>query len=162
MKIRDYTPTDSDRCVEIFKSNQPKFFADNELPDFVEFLGGTPHPYYCLVEDETIVGCGGYWIHKDVRKAVLTWGMIANDRHRQGLGKRLTVYRLRQICTSQKADSIQIDTSQHTFEFYQKLGFEVDKITPDGYAQGLDQYDMVLTITTESCQKIQEIFDALN
>lgn len=161
MKIRNYTATDKSTCIDIFKSNQPKFFAEHELVDFIDFLDEDPQPYYCLVDSETVVGCGGYWVDLDNKQASLTWGMIKNNRHGEGLGKRLTVYRLHTICISKQADTIRIDTSQHTFEFYKKLGFIVDKITPDGYTKGLHQYDMTLPITPATSQKIREQFNLL-
>ena len=106
MKICDYISTDKQQCIDIFKSNQPKFFADHELDDFVDFLDEDPQPYYCLVDDGAVVGCGGFWIHASARQAVLTWGMIANNRHGEGLGKYLTIYRLYKICISKRADSV--------------------------------------------------------
>jgi hypothetical protein len=59
VQIRMYQPEDKPACIEIFKSNQPRFFADDELEEFVSFLDELPCPYLCLVHDETVVGCGG-------------------------------------------------------------------------------------------------------
>ena len=36
-----------------------------------------------------------------------------------------------------------LNTTQYTFEFYQKFGFNITKITKDYYRVGLDRYDMI-------------------
>ena len=38
---------------------------------------------------------------------------------------------------------IELNTTQKTFKFYEKFGFDVIKITPNYYAKGLDRYDML-------------------
>jgi [ribosomal protein S18]-alanine N-acetyltransferase len=39
---------------------------------------------------------------------------------------------------------IHLDTSQHTYRFFEKSGFSVKKISKNGYGEGLDKYDMIL------------------
>jgi len=39
-----------------------------------------------------------------------------------------------------------LNTSQHTQGFYARFGFEAEKVTPDGYAPGIDRWDMVLKL----------------
>ena len=39
---------------------------------------------------------------------------------------------------------IHLDTSQHTYRFFEKFGFSVNQISKNGYGEGLDKYDMTL------------------
>ncbi|SVC90586.1 uncharacterized protein METZ01_LOCUS343440, partial [marine metagenome] len=39
---------------------------------------------------------------------------------------------------------IHLDTSQHTYRFFEKFGFIVKQISKNGYGERLDKYDMIL------------------
>ncbi|WP_258078827.1 hypothetical protein [Xanthomonas arboricola] len=39
-----------------------------------------------------------------------------------------------------------LDTSQHTRQFYARFGFVVQQVTVDGYAPGLERWDMALDL----------------
>ena len=86
MKIRKYTPSDFEGCMAVFDSNLPLYFDDSERDMFSNWLahcGNNAFEYksptysnaefdsYEVVEDETekIVGCGGYYICKDLLEA---------------------------------------------------------------------------------------------
>ena len=155
IEIRPYQSDDKTACVEIFRSNQPRFFADEEFEDFVSFLNNLPCSYFCLIDDEIVIGCGGYFINEDEQVAGMAWGMVHNSRHGTGLGKLLLLYRLAQICQAGQANKIIMDTSQHTFKFFEKLGFIVTKVISDGYGAGLDRVDMELIITDKTCSYFQ-------
>ncbi len=43
-----------------------------------------------------------------------------------------------------KQPEIQLDTSQHTYRFFERFGFNVKQISKNGYGEGLDRYDMIL------------------
>lgn len=42
--------------------------------------------------------------------------------------------------------AVELDTSQHTRGFYERVGFRVERVVPDGYAPGLDRCDMCLAL----------------
>ncbi|MDQ3143241.1 MAG: GNAT family N-acetyltransferase [Bacteroidota bacterium] len=154
MIIRDYFPGDREECIEIFISNVPKFFAAEELEDFKGFLNGrdsaqlaynnTESEYYFVVElDDEVVGCGGFYIPRDDSNARFVWGMIKNSYHLKGIGKVFLEYRLNKIRLLKPNAAISLDTTQHTFKFFEKFGFTTTKVQKDFYAKGLDRYDMV-------------------
>ncbi|ASZ11841.1 GNAT family N-acetyltransferase [Chitinophaga pendula] len=152
MKIRPYNANDKQACITVFKSNMPKYFGTAELPDFDKFLDDylsrntapETEQYYVISLDDTVIGCGGYHIDRHKMEASLTWGMVDQQYHKQGIGKRLFVYRVMAIQEVCPACRIRLDTSQHVFPFFEKLGFVITGITTDGYGQGLDKYDMEL------------------
>lgn len=154
MVIRPYTPADKQACIDAFNSNVPKFFALAEVPDFEQWLDeqesriaaerNSNEQYYVAELDNNIVGCGGYFIDPEKQKAIMTWGLVHHSLHKQGLGKELFLYRLAVIKSVCPDCTVTLDTSQHSYPFFQKLGFVVTKITNNFYAPGIDRYDMVL------------------
>jgi [ribosomal protein S18]-alanine N-acetyltransferase len=151
MTLRAYRTSDKEKCLEIFRSNMPKFFAAYEEAEFANYLDQNPE-YYFVLENPTLIGCGGYGITEAT--GYLAWGMVHHSQH--GAGKRLLLERLNFIGQHGEATSVVLDTSQHTFGFFEKLGFVTQKTTVDGYALGLHRYDMELTLNEDSRNIIQE------
>lgn len=133
-------------CLEIFKSNMPKFFTPDELEMFRHFLKteALSDPYFVAVIDEEVVGCGGYYYNTKKEQGILSWGMVHANLHGKGIGQQLTQYRIKHLLEEHPNQYYTIETSQHTFPFYEKMGFVTQKITKDGFGPGLDNYYMVL------------------
>lgn len=154
MEIRSYRPDDRQGCLEAFKSNVPLFFTTPEITDFGLFLDRivqlNPQEteervfYYVVEEDEKIIGCGGFGFYTLDGDISLTWGLIHNAYHKTGLGEKLLAHRLQQIATLYPGKKVIIDTTQHSFGFFEKYGFVTTQITPDFYTVGMHRYDMVL------------------
>ena len=158
MQIRPYQSDDKKTCLAIFDSNLPKFFAAEERPDFADFLDKLPCPYFVIQDGDEILGCGGHSINEAKQKVGMAWGMIHSEQHKRGLGRYLLLYRLKTICKIMKSGQIILDTSQHSYPFFEKLGFLVDKITENTYGDGLHQYDMTLELDEAANKRIQEQF----
>jgi GNAT superfamily N-acetyltransferase len=158
MKLRAYTPADRAACLALFDSNVPLFFAPPERPDFMSFLDAPSCAYYVVQDDDgAIIGCGGYHYDAAAPVASLCWGMVARDRHRSGVGTFLLRGRLRRLCADSGGRAVLwLNTSQHVAAFYQKFGFMIVRITPDGLAPGLDEIDMVLYLSEARCSELAE------
>ncbi|HTF28213.1 MAG TPA: GNAT family N-acetyltransferase, partial [Flavitalea sp.] len=98
--------------------------------------------YYVISNHEQIIGCGGFALKENNKEVVFAWGLIDQQFHKKGYGKALFEYRLNEAGFIYPGMDILLDTSQHSFTFFQKYGFKVEKITPDFYAPGMDRYDM--------------------
>ncbi|MBS1773146.1 MAG: GNAT family N-acetyltransferase [Bacteroidetes bacterium] len=155
MNIREYQPSDREPCITIFDSNTPQYFDPTEKEYLQNWLTGKDegrHSYknniaehfYVLEHDGAVVGCGGFYIPEAKPVANMVWGMIHRDYHKHGLGKALFQYRVQQIQKLYPHCSIILDTTQHTYGFFEKLGFKVTQITNDAYGPGLNRYDMVM------------------
>ncbi|MCQ9641501.1 hypothetical protein MP478_19135 [Chryseobacterium sp. WG14] len=60
MQITKYIPSFRENCIEIFKSNQPQYFAVEELRLFENFLDyEIEENYYVIKTNGLLVGCGG-------------------------------------------------------------------------------------------------------
>jgi N-acetylglutamate synthase-like GNAT family acetyltransferase len=155
MMIRMYQAADRNACLEIFHSNCPAgFFDPSEIKGLHHWLdnrdaGTIAHQtsaadfYYVTELDGKVIASAGFYILKDKPVANMAWGMVHNQYHKQGFGKQLLLYRIEQIKKHYPEYSISLDTSQHTYSFFERLGFTVTRITKDAYGPGLDRYDMI-------------------
>ncbi|MCE3259899.1 MAG: family N-acetyltransferase [Bacteroidetes bacterium] len=157
LNIRPYKPSDYDSCIRIFKSNLPLYFDPTELPLLEKWLLGmndnkivypsNEKEYFFVAElNSEVVACGGYYLPKDNAVAKMAWGMVDHKHHKKGFGKELLMFRIDKITRDQPLRVIELDTSQHTFLFFEKTGFEVVKITENGYGPDLHRYDMIKKI----------------
>lgn len=153
MIIRPYTPADKPGCIAAFKSNMPRFFAPEELEDYDSWLnalaerGERAHEngienYYVVEENGEVIGCGGFFADPVKQEAFMAWGLISNAHHKRGLGKELFRYRINAVRSICPQCTIILDTTQHSYLFFEKFGFRVTKITQDSYGPGLHRYDM--------------------
>jgi ribosomal protein S18 acetylase RimI-like enzyme len=100
--------------------------------------------YFFVAEmNAKIIGCGGYYLPKNSSLAKMAWGMVHSRHHKKGFGRHLLTFRIQEIGKEAPSRSIELDTSQHTYRFFEKLGFKVVKISENGYGTGLHRYDMV-------------------
>ena len=146
---RPYTADDFSACMAIFDSNVPTFIAAEERADFREYLAsidGKERPCLVLTLDGSVIACGGLIIETEKRQARLSWGMVGREHHGKGLGTRLTQARLALVRATPSIAEVGLATSQHTHGFYERFGFTVAKITPDGLAPGLNRWDMTLRL----------------
>ena len=150
--IREYKPSDRQACFDIFKSNAPLYFAEQELPllenwlnakdkNQIAYKNNLAENFYVVEHESGIVACGGFYITAE-QNAHMTWGMVKNSFHKNGIGKYLLLYRIEEIKEFYPGHSILLDTTQHTYYFFEKFGFVVTNIKPQGYSKELDRYDM--------------------
>jgi ribosomal-protein-alanine N-acetyltransferase len=154
MQIRPYVPADRAACLAIFEGNMPRYFALGEWSDFARWLDAQDagqlaypenlaEPYFVVEDNRQVIACGGFCAHRRQLVVGLAWGMVRHDLHRQGIGRTLLEHRLQLAHTHYPAYAVVLDTSQHSYPFFERLGFRVMRIIPDGYGPGLDRYDML-------------------
>jgi predicted GNAT family N-acyltransferase len=138
IEIKPYEPAFRQRCIEIFESNQPKFFTVAERDLFIGFLDNkTAANYYVLKLDGEVIGCGGIFVNDNENIAGLSWGMVHSAFHRQGYGKLFTAHRVNLLRSLYPDKICRIDTSQHTVSFYEQFGFTTIQVIENGYGEGL-------------------------
>ena len=147
--IRPYTPSDRSACLAIFDSNCPEFLDPSERSDYEVFLDSfaVSKGYLVFEQSGDIVAGGGIAFYPDDNTGWFCWGLVARDKHRQGLGSQLTQARIDLARDRQGITQLELDTSQKTKAFYESFGFVTKQITENGYGPGLDRYDMVLSLT---------------
>ena len=145
--VRPYEPRDRAGCLALFDSNTPVFFDVSERDGFVGWLDGLAGlgaPYQVIERDGRIVACGGHAVEPDGVTASLCWGMVDRSLHGTGLGRQLTGARIAAARAATGVTAMRLDTSQHTEGFYRRFGFVVQAVTKDGFAPGIDKYEMRL------------------
>lgn len=147
--VRAFKSDDKAACLSLFDSNTGLYFSDDERPAFEAFLDALPGPYLVGTVSDRIIFCGGYAADRDdPKRAALCWGMVDRAHHGMGYGKQLSRIRLEQIEADPRFNTIRLSTSQHTFGFYEKLGFTVTDVIKDGLMPGLDEVRMVRAART--------------
>lgn len=143
LQIRNYKAEDKTRCLELFQSNFPKYFAPHELPLFDKWLDTcNSKEYFVAVKQGEILACGGVFMDNRFDKAGLSWGMVHSDFHGQGIGREFTLFRVEKMKELFPGESAMLETSQYTFAFYEKLGFVTKKMELNGFGGGFDKYYM--------------------
>ncbi|MBT4370409.1 MAG: GNAT family N-acetyltransferase [Candidatus Marinimicrobia bacterium] len=150
MRIEPYQLKYFEDCIKIIRSNTPKYLDPSEHSDYEDYLSRNEKIYFVIFKKSDIVACGGYGVNNSGTKVGLSWGLVQSKYHNKGYGSELLRYRLSHIQSNYPGIDIYLGTSQKTYKFYEKFGFIVEKVTPNGYGAELDQYDMVLKTISEN------------
>lgn len=146
--IRTYHPNHKDACMAIFDSNLPKYFTQEERGLFEQFLDeqATDGNYFVAVDEDTeeVKACGGYFHNEEKDRYGLSWGMVHQNYHRQGIGQAFTRYRIMALQKAYPDRCYMLETSQHTYTFYEKMGYKVVDIKENGFGEDLHSYYMEL------------------
>lgn len=139
-----YLPHLQKDCIQIFRSNVPTYFSKNEQSDFLEWLQNKSRDaYYVYYMNDQPIACGGIFSNNENKEAGLAWGMVDQGYHKNGFGKQITLHRL-ELLDQLYADYIhKLVTIPLTAGFYQKMGFRIALIIPDGFGHGQDKVIMV-------------------
>ncbi len=110
----------------------------------IAYRNSTVEKYFVIEKEKKVIGCGGFYIVSENLIASMAWGMIHHDFHKLGMGQKLITFRLDEIKKAYPNHNISLNTSQHTFRFFERFDFKVTTITSDGFAIGIDKYGMLL------------------
>jgi hypothetical protein len=157
MKLIQYSPANENDCLSTFDSNVPLFFASEEREKFRSFLYRLTPPYYYFVvhnAKEEIVACAGMKLEFSNHSAMLRWDMVAREFQYQRIGTFLTMSRLYLLSQYSEIQMVNLHTSQHSYQFYEKMGFILQHFVPNGIIDGMDEYYLELKFSKE---KIQEL-----
>ena len=142
MTIRAYHTADRPQLLQLLALNTPAYFAPEEAIDFENYLSNDVQHYFVAEIDGAIAGSGGYNLFPENGEARISWDIIHPDFQGKGIGKALTLFRIDAIKKSGVDYSIIVRTSQLAFGFYEKLGFVLEKVEKDYWAEGFDLYLM--------------------
>ncbi|MBO6575617.1 MAG: GNAT family N-acetyltransferase [Rhodothermales bacterium] len=153
IEILPYSAEHRGGVIACFRSNVPKYFSSNELPDFLKHVEADKGPYLVMLDRGEVLACGGFALRGDT--ADLCWGMVRADYQGKGFGDALMLYRLLAIIQS-PARAVRLETSQHTENFFRRYGFSVAEREKDGFEPGLDRVEMRAELDSVFKQLIDE------
>ena len=147
--IRPYTSKDKQELLALLKLNIPKYFAAAEESDFREYLEQHVEDYYVYETDGQILASGGINYFPDAGQARISWDIVHPDFQGRGIGKKLTQHRIDRIKSNPTINLIMVRTTQLVYPFYEKMGFVLEKIEKDFWAEGFDLYQMIMPLEKE-------------
>ena len=136
--IREYTPSDKPRLLELLRMNIPASFAESEYDDLIHYLDERVELYYVVELENEIIGAGGINFENDQRTVIITCDYFHPSCQGKGIGRALLQHRLAVLKPMPDIKTIRVRTSQFAFGFYGKSGFVLKKIIKDYWAQGYD------------------------
>jgi N-acetylglutamate synthase-like GNAT family acetyltransferase len=117
MEIRPYGAQDRDGCLAIFDSIWPS----GDRTQLAAFLDSSPSQFFIAEHDSAIVGCGGFAVEGEQGR--LLWGMVHRRWQRQGLGRFLLFYRMREITRNGTVATVNARVPAAAAPFYAAQGF---------------------------------------
>lgn len=142
LKIRKYIQEDKPRVLGLIRLNTPTFFHPEEASALSHYLDKEIDAYFVVEQKDQILASGGYNWFPETGKARLSWDLVHPGFHGLGIGRLLTQFRMERIREGLPAKYLQVRTTQHTYRFYEKMGFYTQRIVPGFWADGFDLYDM--------------------
>jgi ribosomal-protein-alanine N-acetyltransferase len=143
VQLAQYTSSDLDGVIEVFRMNVPESFHASEEADLRNYLEAHPNTYY-LLRDHKPVACGGFFIDPTTKIARISWDFVSPECHGKGYGSRLLKYRLDEINALPNVHAVEVHTSQLAYKYYQKHGFQIIHTEKDYWAKGYDLVRMQL------------------
>ena len=142
--IREYSYKDKPKVLELLQLNIPEFFDASEEKDLDHYLEHEIEDYFVVEEDNRIIGSGGINYLTTEKIARISWDIISPNSQGKGIGKKLLQHRIDHLKGNQKVKIIEVRTSQLVYQFYEKMGFTLENIEKNFWAQGFDLYQMKL------------------
>ncbi|MFC6098459.1 GNAT family N-acetyltransferase [Flavobacterium qiangtangense] len=146
MQIRPFQTSDTPRLLELLRLNTPEYFSPAEEKDLIYYLKNEIEQYFVLLENNKIIGCGGFNLSEDKKTGKISWDIFHPESQGKGFGTELTNYRIERIKEIKSIEKISVRTSQLAFRFYAKFGFQLKEIVKNYWDKGFDLYHLEANI----------------
>ena len=144
--IRSAQKQDFKFLSKIFSLNVPKYFDKKELNDFKKYFNSKNLESYFIIESQgKLVGGGGY-AYENMKTARICWLFIDPNYHGFGFGKKLVNYCIKILKNNRRLNVIEVETSNLTYKFYEKLNFKIEYIKKDYWPNNDDLYFMKIDL----------------
>ena len=140
--IRKANGTDLNFLIKIFTLNIPKYFHKTELDDFKKYFNSNNIETYFIIESEgKILGAAGY-AYENKQTANICWVFVDPAFHSNGLGTKLVNHCIDILKKDNQLNVIQLETSNITYKFYEKMNFKLQYIKKEYWPNNDDLYFM--------------------
>lgn len=140
--IRKYATKDKSQAIELLRKNTPEYFDASEETDYKNYLENEVEDYFVYEEDSKIIGVGGINYFPEEKLARISWDMIDPNYQGKGIGKKIVQHRINHLNNNPTIELIVVRTTQLVYKFYEKMGFELEKVEKDFWAKNYDLYQM--------------------
>jgi GNAT superfamily N-acetyltransferase len=118
MDLRTFGISDLQGCLAVAES------AGCSREGLEAHLEKMDAPFFVLVHEDRVLGCGGFRIAGG--EAWLEWGMVSREVWRQGLGRYLLMWRLKEIGrVAPGVEFVRAHVPEEIQGFYVKQGFRL-------------------------------------
>ncbi len=142
--IRVYSNKDKAGVIGLLRKNTPEYFDFSEETDLENYLENELEEYFVYEHKNKIIGAGGINYFINQRLARISWDMIDPNDQGKGVGRKLVLHRINLLNQNPQIEFIVVRTSQLVYKFYEKMGFEIEKIEKDFWAKNYDLYQMIM------------------
>ena len=144
--IRSAQKQDFKFLSKIFSLNVPKYFDKKELNDFKKYFNSKNLESYFIIESQGKVLGGGGYAYENMKTARICWLFIDPNYHGFGFGKKLVNYCIKILKNNRRLNVIEVETSNLTYKFYEKLNFKIVYIKKDYWPNNDDLYFMKIDL----------------
>ena len=144
--IRTAQKQDFKFLSKIFSLNVPKYFDKKELNDFKKYFNSKNLESYFIIESQGKVLGGGGYAYENMKTARICWLFIDPNYHGFGFGKKLVNYCIKILKNNRRLNVIEVETSNLTYKFYEKLNFKIEYIKKDYWPNNDDLYFMKIDL----------------
>lgn len=144
--IRSAQKQDFKFLSKIFSLNVPKYFDKKELNDFKKYFNSKNLESYFIIESQGKVLGGGGYAYENMKTARICWLFIDPNYHGFGFGKKLVNYCIKILKNNRRLNVIEVETSNLTYKFYEKLNFKIEYIKKDYWPNNDDLYFMKIDL----------------
>lgn len=149
INVTGYSSEHRDAVLDLFDSNTPDYFLVEERPSLEAYLDELPGPaWVALASAGDVVGFGGVSFSNE-HSAWIRWGMVDRDHHRGGIGRQLLETRLAWIAANSSARQVRVGTTAAIAGFFQRFGFDLETVIPDGIGPGVARHVLVRRIVVQ-------------
>ena len=146
VSIRKAKPSDLNFLNQIFFLNIPKYFHEKEFEDFKKYFNSNHIETYFIIESEDkILGAAGY-AYENKQTASICWVFVDPGFHSNGLGAKLVNHCIDILKKDNQLNVIQLETSNITYKFYEKMNFKLQYIKKEYWPNNDDLYFMNMNL----------------
>ncbi|MFL2622532.1 MAG: GNAT family N-acetyltransferase [Candidatus Marisimplicoccus sp.] len=146
VSIRKAKPSDLNFLNQIFFLNIPKYFHEKEFEDFKKYFNSNHIETYFIIESEDkILGAAGY-AYENKQTANICWVFVDPGFHSNGLGTKLVNHCIDILKKDNQLNVIQLETSNITYKFYEKMNFKLQYIKKEYWPNNDDLYFMNMNL----------------
>lgn len=141
-----YQTSNKEALLDIFRLHVPNYFDASEEKEFSSYLELKANTYFCMFENETLVGGVGYEFKEEDQSGRINWIFIHPTYNGKGLGKKAVDHCLTILRKDARVRVLIVRTSQLVYPFFEKLGYALTKTEKNYWAKGFDLYQMEKSI----------------
>jgi hypothetical protein len=147
VSVRIYTYTDKEDLLDIFHSNCPKYFKEDDLEDFTSFLDTyADERFKVIMSNGKVIGCGGHYIKHSDRVIGIAWVMFRRFSIGRGNILKVSSELFNHILASIQSEGvfydIVVNTTRLLEKSFERFGFKTEMIIHKGFGVDLDHYVM--------------------